>query len=148
MTLVRYHRPLDLFTQFQNDINKLFENRFGEGEDSSKIATTQWSPSVDIKEEDNRFVIYADLPGVEVKDIEITMENGVLSIKGERSYEDEVKEENFHRIERAHGTFYRRFSLPDSADEDNINASGKNGVLEITIPKKEKEQPRRIPVKD
>lgn len=148
MTLVRYHRPLDLFTQFQNDINKVFESRFREGDDSSKIATTQWSPSVDIKEEDNRFVIYADLPGVEVKDIEITMEHGVLSIKGERSYEDEVKEENFHRIERAHGTFYRRFSLPDSADEDNIKASGKNGVLEISIPKKEKEQPRRIPVKD
>jgi HSP20 family protein len=126
-------------------MGKLLES-FGEAGDSSKIATTQWTPSVDIKEEDNRFVIYADLPGVDVKDIEITMEQGVLTIKGERSYSDEAKGENFHRVERAHGTFYRRFSLPDSADADNIQASGKDGVLEVVIPKRVKEQPRRIAV--
>ena len=101
---------------------------------------------MDIKEEDNRFVILADVPGIDPKDIKVTMEGGVLTLKGERSTQTEEEREGYKRIERARGTFYRRFSLPDSADAEGIKAKGKDGVLEIAIPKHERVQPRRITV--
>jgi len=101
---------------------------------------------VDIKEDENQYTILADIPGVDPKDIDVTMENGVLSIKGEK-HDEHVEESNgFKRIERSSGSFYRRFSLPDTADADNIKAESKHGVLEIVIPKKAAEQPRRIKV--
>ena len=108
--------------------------------------TSHWRPAVDIKEEADRFVIMADLPGVDPGDIEITMENGVLSIKGERKSEIRDEKEGYKRVERVSGTFYRRFSLPDSADAERIAAKGKDGVLEVSLPKHEKVQPRRIAV--
>ena len=94
----------------------------------------------------DRFVLTADIPGVDPADIEITMEQGVLTLKGERTLETQEEDKGYKRVERAHGAFYRRFSLPDTADPEQITASGKNGVLEITIPKKEQEKPRRISV--
>jgi HSP20 family protein len=115
--------------------------------DNSNIVTSHWRPAVDIREEENRFVILADLPGVDPKDIDITMEQGVLSIKGERVSDKEESHEGYKRVERVRGTFYRRFSLPDSADAERIEAKGKDGVLEIVLPKLEKEQARRISVK-
>jgi HSP20 family protein len=108
--------------------------------------TSHWSPAVDVKEEADRFVILADLPGVDPKDIEVSMENGVLSIRGERKSEKEEDRDGFHRVERVRGTFYRRFSLPDTADSERIEAHGKDGVLEIAIPKQKKVQPRKITV--
>lgn len=147
MALVRY-QPWDMFGQLQRDLNQLFENRVGDARqgDNSNVVTSHWAPSVDIKEEPNRFVIYADLPGVQVKDIDITMEDGVLSIKGERNVESKEEAEGFVRVERARGTFYRRFSLPDTANAERIEARNKDGVLEIVIPKHEKVQPRKIAV--
>jgi HSP20 family protein len=103
-------------------------------------------PAVDIKEEENRFVIEADIPGVEPKDIEIAMENGVLTIRGERKIESQQEGKEYKRVERVYGAFYRRFSLPDTADAESVSATGKNGVLQITIPKKAVAQPRRITV--
>lgn len=114
--------------------------------DYSNIATSHWRPAVDIKEEKERFLITADLPGVDPKDIEITMDEGVLTLKGERQSETREEEEGYKRVERVSGTFYRRFSLPDTADAERIEATGKNGVLEITLPKHEKLQPRKIKV--
>jgi len=150
MSLVRYE-PWNLFDRFQVDLNRLTRNDyFGRGDidsDNSNIATSHWRPAVDIKEEENRFVIQADIPGVDPKDIEVTMENGVLTLKGERSSDKEESHEGYTRVERVRGTFYRRFSLPDTANADNIEAKGKNGVLEIVLPKHEKVQPRRISVK-
>ncbi|MDX1518976.1 MAG: Hsp20/alpha crystallin family protein [Gammaproteobacteria bacterium] len=151
MALTRYE-PWSLLDRLQREMNGmgLYENLFGErtDTDNSNIATSHWRPAVDIREEDDRFVIHADLPGVDPKDIEITMDNGVLSLKGERSVEkNEEDSKGYTRIERAHGTFYRRFSLPDTADADRIEAKGKNGVLEITLPKLEQKQPKRITVK-
>jgi len=147
MTVVRYE-PWNLYNQLQNEINKLFETRAGVpgAEDGSNVVTSHWMPAVDIKEETERFVLLADVPGVDPKDIDITMENGVLTIKGERAAESEEEREAFKRLERARGTFYRRFSLPDTADAANISAKGKNGVLEISIPKHERLQPRKISV--
>lgn len=148
MTLVRYE-PFSLLERFQRELNRLSTGDFSgdeSGGDYSNVVTSNWHPAVDIKEEDNRFVILADLPGVDPKDIEITMQNGVLTIRGERRSEKDEEREGFRRVERARGTFYRRFSLPDTADSERIQAKGKDGVLEVVIPKHEKVQPRRISV--
>jgi len=145
MALVRYE-PWGLLNDIQREVNRLFENRPGEEGDTSSVVTSHWAPAVDIKEEKDRFVIYADLPGIDPKDIDITMEQGVLTIKGERVVEKEEERSNYRRTERARGTFYRRFSLPDTADAERVEAVGKNGVLEITIPKHERPKPRKINV--
>jgi HSP20 family protein len=147
MAIVRYD-PWSTLNQFQNEINRLFESRLGETRDSdnSSVVTSHWVPAVDIKEEPEGFKLTADLPGIDPKDIEITMDKGVLTIKGERSLEKDEERNGYRRVERARGTFYRRFSLPDTADADRIQASGKNGVLEVFIPKQEKVQPRKIEV--
>lgn len=146
MTLVR-NDPWSLFSQMQKDLNRVFESRYGDAAaDNSNVVTSHWAPAVDIKEEADRFVLYADLPGVDVKDIDITMEQGVLTIRGERKSETDVEKEGYRRVERVRGTFYRRFSLPDSADAERIAASSRGGVLEVVIPKQAKTQPRRISV--
>ena len=148
MTVVRYE-PWPLFNQLQSEINRLFESRVGGGaEDSSTVVTSHWMPTVDIREDADRFVLFADIPGVDTKDIEITMENGVLTIRGERKLESEEERQGYKRMERSRGTFYRRFSLPDSADPERVSARGKNGVLEVTIPKHERVQPRKIAVEE
>ena len=114
--------------------------------DESSVVTSQWVPRVDVKEESDRFVLYADLPGIDPNDIEVSMDKGVLSIKGERRSETSSQTERFSRIERRYGSFHRRFALPVSADPDGIRAHGRYGVLEITIPKKPESAPRRIRV--
>lgn len=149
MSLVNYE-PWRLLDRFQKQLNQLgYTDNVLAGNDSdySNVVTSHWSPAVDIKEEDNRFLITADLPGVEPKDIEITMDNGVLTIKGERQSEAREEKEGYKRVERVSGTFYRRFSLPDTADAERIEAKGKDGVLEITLPKHEKVLPRKIEVR-
>ena len=148
MNVVRYE-PWGLLRRFNDDVNQLFsESRnlpVTEG-DRSSIVTSNWSPAVDIKEEDERFVLKADIPGVDPKDIDVSMEDGVLTIKGERKHESEEEAEGYKRVERSYGSFYRRFSLPDTADAERVTAKGKDGVLEVFIPKQEKVQPRRITV--
>ena len=150
MALVRYEH-WNLLDRLQREFNlqNLLDPyaREVEGEDNSNVVTSHWRPAVDIKEEEDRFVIYADLPGVDPDDIEITMEQGVLTLKGERSKETKEEHEGYKRVERVNGSFYRRFSLPDIADTERIEAKGKNGVLEITLPKQEKAKPKRITVK-
>ena len=147
MALVRYE-PWNLFEKMQDELNRMgvLSRDTVEG-DNSNIVTSTWRPAVDIREEPNRFVILADLPGVDPKDIEITMDKGVLTIKGERVSEKVEKKEGYSRVERMHGTFYRRFSLPDTADAEHIEAHGRNGVLEIVLPKHAEVQPRKINVK-
>ena len=131
----------------QEEIKQVFERFFGDADtDSSSVVTSQWVPRVDIREEAERFVILADLPGVDPASIEIHMDKGILSIRGERSTESKTENERFSRIERAHGVFYRRFALPESADPEGVSASGRHGVLEITIPKRPETTPRRIQV--
>lgn len=150
MALVRYE-PYSLLDRLQREFGRAgWMDPFAEtggGDDNSDVVVSHWRPAVDIREETDRFVILADLPGVDPKDIEITMENGVLTLKGERSSEKTEQHEGYKRVERARGTFYRRFSLPDTADAEKIDAHSKDGVLEIVLPKHEKVQPRRITVK-
>ena len=118
----------------------------GTGNDDSSVVTSQWMPLVDIREEANRFVLMADIPGVDPKDIDVQMDKGLLTIKGERALEPTGEHQRFSRTERVHGVFHRRFALPDSADADRITASGHNGVLQIVIPKKPETTPRKIQV--
>lgn len=130
-------------SSFQNDIRQVFDRLFHNEEgDQSNVVTSQWTPRVDIREEDKRFVILADIPGVDPNAIEIHMDKGILSIKGERKEDREGGK--LSRVERSHGLFYRRFTLPDSADAEGITAAGKHGVLEISIPKRPESSPRRI----
>ena len=127
--------------------DRLFEgNLFQNTADESSVVTSQWVPRVDIKEEADRFLLYADIPGVDPQDIEVQMDRGLLTIKGERREEKVHETERYSRIERRHGLFHRRFALPDSADPDGITASGHNGVLTISIPKRPESTPRRIQV--
>jgi len=105
-----------------------------------------WVPAVDIFEEQERFIVRADLPGVDPDDIEVNMENGVLTVSGERKNEERSEFEGVSRIERISGRFLRRFTLPDTADADAIKAKCRNGILEISIPKQAAVQPRRIAV--
>ncbi len=144
--LTRYD-PFGAMRQLREDMNRAFGNALADTDDESNVVTSRWAPAVDVKEEDARFVICADVPGVDPSDIDITMENGTLTIRGERKVEtsDEARP-GFRRVERVHGTFYRRFTLPDTADSEAISASGANGVLEIVIPKKAVVQPKRIQV--
>lgn len=126
-----------------SQLNQELQRMMGE---HSNIVTSDWAPLVDIKEEQDKFVLTADLPGVERDAIDITMEDGVLSIRGERKLEEAGENGQYKRIERAHGTFYRRFALPDTADPEGISARCNSGVLEVVIPKKEQVKPRRIEV--
>ena len=144
MALMRYE-PLNLLNQLQREVNRLFEtSRFGDEETGHMLA--DWMPAVDIKEEPTQFVIHADLPGVDIKDIEITLENGVLTLKGQRAAEKKEETEQYRRVERVRGTFLRRFSLPDAVDAEKVSAKCKDGVLEVVVPKREAAQPRRITI--
>ena len=145
MSLTRYN-PWSVFDQLQRELNMPM-NKFDTDENGS-IATANWAPAVDIKEDDKAFSLLADIPGVDPDEIEITMDKGVLTIKGERQSEKKTEEENYKRVERQYGVFYRRFTLPDSADADAIEAHSEHGVLKITIPKQEVAQSRRISVKN
>jgi len=147
MNITRYE-PWNLLNEFQREINSAFgrRNPLSRGDRDTEVVTSDWVPAVDVKEEDNRFVIFVDIPGVEAKDIEVTMEKGVLSIRGERKHESTDEHEGYKRVERTRGTFYRSFALPDTADAEGISAKGQNGVLEIVIPKQEKVQARKITV--
>jgi HSP20 family protein len=145
MSNVRYHHwPRHAARQEQ--INHLFERFFDNGAANAAAEAGQWVPRVDVREEAERFVILADLPGIEPDQIEIQMDKGVLSIKGQRSGEAATETSRYSRVERRQGGFHRDFSLPDSADAEGIVASGRNGVLEISIPKKAESTPRRIQV--
>ena len=115
--------------------------------DHELTAAADWMPAVDIKEEAERFVIHADVPGVDPKDIEVSMEDGVLTLAGERKFDPCDQEAGWQRQERLTGRFLRRFTLPEGADAEGISAKGSHGVLEIVIPKQAKVQPRRISVK-
>ena len=141
------HTPWNVSNGMHRDFRQVFDRFINNEEaDQSNVVTSQWAPRVDIREEATRFVIFADIPGVDPKEIEINMDKGILTIKGDRAAEPVSENSQFTRVERSSGTFYRRFALPDSADAENISAAGKHGVLEISIPKKPETTPRRITI--
>jgi HSP20 family protein len=122
---------------FQDTVNRLL---------SDQTATRPWAPLVDIFETDNELVLKADVPGVELKDIDIQIENGTLTLKGERKFEKEEKNKGFHRLERSYGSFIRYFTVPETVDSENVKAEFQHGVLTVTLPKKEIAKPKAIKV--
>lgn len=136
MTIIQYD-PWQKLHQLQREMSSLFDRRLDAESDNASMATSDWVPAVDIKEEKDRFLILADVPGVDPEKIEVHMENGVLSIKGERQEEHKEEKEGYKRVERVYGSFHRRFNLPETADAENITAKSRHGSLEISIPKRE-----------
>jgi len=141
MAITRYE-PWSLLNQLHRELDRAREGGAGEG----SAATAEWAPTVDIKEEADKFLLQADLPGVKPEEIDVSMEDGVLTIKGEKKTEAKIEQEGYKRVERTSGSFYRRFSLPDTANPDAISAKSNHGVLEIVIPKREAVQPKKISV--
>ncbi len=126
-----------------NQMNEILGSSLRNGENSS-IYTNQWVPAVDIREEKDRYLVEVDLPGVDKNAIEVSMDNRILNIKGERREEYKVEANSYARTERIYGSFHRQFTLPDTVDSDKIKASYTNGVLKLSIPKKEMAKPKRI----
>jgi HSP20 family protein len=144
MTLIRYE-PWQVMGRLQRQIDQIFGDSF-----ASPAATGEnsvaWIPTVDIHEEPEKFVVRADLPGVDPKDISITAENRVLTLRGQRQFERSENQKGFERLERVEGSFLRRFTLPNNVQDDQIKARHVNGVLEVTIPKVATPEPRRVSV--
>lgn len=139
-------RNLSWSNNHLGDIRQVFDRLLNTDEIGPASVASHWAPRVDIKEDDKRFVILADIPGIDPADIEVSMDKGVLTIKGERKQESEEQGPRFTRQERHYGAFFRRFALPDSADAEGITAHGKHGVLEVVIPKRAATAPRRITI--
>jgi HSP20 family protein len=147
MAIVRWWDPMRDLTVIQDKMNLIFEDTFSRTRGREEGLTTGlWTPAVDIYETDTSVVVKAELPGVQKEAVGVEVKDGVLTLRGERKYEKEVKEENFHRIERSYGSFQRAFSLPTTVDQDKVTAAMKDGVLEVTLPKKEQAKPKQIAV--
>lgn len=145
------HEPMSLLNRMQHEINDFFRHNGNSRlpslfDEIEHWPGMEWAPRVDIKDEEKQFTVIADIPGVDPKDIEVTMENGQLSIKGERKTEKEEKKKDYRLQECSYGSFERVFRMPDTADGDSIKAKGKNGVLTITIAKKAGAAPRKIAI--
>ena len=140
MSLIRW----DPFREF-NTLPARVGGFFGKDWEAP-LPATAWNPSVDIFENDNEVVFKAELPGMNAKDIEVKLENNVLMLKGERRFEKETKEENYHRIEREYGTFTRSFALPTAVNGDKVTAEYKDGILKVVLPKKEETKLKPIKV--
>ena len=143
MSIPRYE-PWYLMSRLHRDLDRLMTP--GALAEAPQTAVVDWAPAVDIREEEQQFVIHADLPGVEPKDIEVSLEKGELTIRGRRELSVRDEKQGFRRVERVSGEFYRRFSLPDTADSHAVKARHANGVLEVTIPKQAQVRPRRVNV--
>ena len=134
--------PFSLST-LQEQVNRLFDGKFVQGDNST---LTAWAPSVDVYETENELVIKADLPAVDEKDLDVRVENNMLSIRGERKFEQTVKEESYLRMERSYGTFSRSFSLPNTVDTQAIKAQYTDGVLTVTLPKRAESKPKQVKI--
>lgn len=146
MAIVRFDPFRDLMT-LQERMNRLFEeSRTGRGEGEDWALGGSWAPLVDIFERDGQIVLKAELPGVDPKDVDIRVENNILTLRGERKWDNELKRDNCHRVERAYGSFARSFTLPSVVDTQRIKAEYKDGVLSVALPKREEAQPRQIQI--
>ncbi len=145
MNLTRFE-PWSLVDLMYRDLDRLATRRLGNANGGGEHSVADWVPAVDIVEEKERFVLRADVPGVDPKNIDVSMDGGVLTVAGERRNEAETVEDGVKRIERFSGRFYRRFTLPDTADAEGISARSENGILEVSIPKQPEVRSRRIAV--
>jgi HSP20 family protein len=145
MNLVTYD-PFRELRSLQNEVNRLFSSSFDRSGDSDMMRGA-WSPSVDIYENKDQIVLEAELPGMKPENVNISVENNVLTIHGERKFEKKDEQDNFHRVERSYGSFTRSFTLPPTVAADSADAVFENGVLRLTLAKREEAKPRRIEIK-
>lgn len=142
---VAFYEPWRLVNRLHRDLDRLMGAPVAAGDDET-AAVASWIPAIDIREEERQFVLHADLPGVDPANIEVTLDNGVLTIRGRRELTERDERKGYRRVERVSGEFFRRFSLPDTADSNSVKARCTNGVLEVVIPKQPQVLPRRISV--
>ncbi len=142
-TIARWE-PFRRATSLQDQVNRLFNDVLERGGEESSL--TAWAPSVDIYETEHELVVKADLPEVDPKDLDIRVENNILTIRGERKFEKKVNEENYLRVERSYGSFARSFTLANTVNSEAIKADYQNGVLTLSIPKREEAKPKQIKV--
>jgi HSP20 family protein len=145
MNVVKYDPFRDL-RSLQDEMNRLFSGTFSRG-NQDEVLRGAWSPSVDIFENKNEIVLEAELPGMNPEDVNISIENNILTLHGERRFEKKDESDNFHRVERSYGSFTRSFTLPPTVSSENANAEFQNGVLRLTLAKREEAKPRRIEIK-
>jgi len=146
MAIVRFE-PFRELISLQDRMNRLFNESYrSQGSEDDWALGGTWAPAVDIYEHENNIVIKAELPGVDPKDVDIRLENNTLTLSGERKFDNEVKKENYHRVERAYGAFTRSFTLPTVVDQGSIKAEFKDGVLRVTLPKREEAKPKQIQI--
>ena len=145
MAVIRW-TPFRELATMQDRVNRLFEDVMKSPHRSEETLNANWAPAVDIYETDKEIVMKAELPEMEEKDIDIKVEDNVLTLSGERRLEKEVKEESYHRVERSYGVFHRSFALPQTIDRDRIKAAYKDGVLRVSLPKKEETKPKQIKI--
>jgi len=145
MNVVKYD-PFGDLRSLQDEVNRLFSGKFSRGS-QDEVLRGAWSPSVDIFENKNEIVLEAELPGMKAEDVNISIENNVLTLHGERKFEKKDERDNFHRVERSYGSFTRSFTLPPTVSSENAQAEFENGVLRLTLAKREEAKPRRIEIK-
>ena len=145
MAVIRWDPFRDLNT-LQDRMNRLFEQANRGWRSDEPSATTAWSPSVDIFETEGEIIVQAEVPGMDQKDLGLSLENNVLTLKGERKFQKETKDENYRRIERSYGSFSRSFSIPAMVNEDKIRADYNDGVLSISLPKKDRARAKQIKI--
>lgn len=145
MSIVRYDPFRDL-RSLQEEVNRLFTTNLGRGFGDEGIGRGAWNPSVDIYENKDQIVLEAELPGMNRDDFELTVENNVITLRGERQFEKKEEADNYHRVERSYGSFTRSFTLPQTVSAEGANAEYRNGVLRVTLPKREETKARRIEI--
>ena len=145
MAIVRFEPFRDLLTS-QREYVRLLKEAFSPMSGETEVSTRSWAPPVDIYETEDAIVLKAELPGIDPKDVEVRVEDNTLYLKGERKYEKEVNEQNYHRIERSYGSFARSFSLPNSISAEKVKAEYKDGLLTLTMPKREEAKPKTIKI--
>lgn len=146
--LTRWNDPFRDLQSFQSQMNRLFNETFGSfgrgsGEEGMAAA---WAPPVDVSETPDHLTFSVEVPGFKQDDLNIRLENGVLTIEGERKFEEQKKDKEYHRVERSYGRFYRSFALPVNVDAERVSANLQDGVLHIELPKKEESKPKSIPI--
>jgi HSP20 family protein len=144
-TIARWE-PVREMEDFQNRLSTLFGRPLRRGNGREEITLPDWTPLADITEDEKEYLIKAELPEMKKEDVKVTVENGVLTISGERKFEKEEKKRKYHRVERGYGTFLRSFTLPDDADASKVKAEFKNGLLTVRVPKSEHAKPKQIEV--
>jgi HSP20 family protein len=146
MSIVRYD-PFRELRSLQDDMNRLFVTAFPRTFDNEQMARGSWNPSVDISENEQSIVLEAELPGMKSEDVELSIENNVVTIRGERKFEKKEEKDNYHRVERSYGSFTRSFTLPRTVTGEDAQAEFQNGLLKVTLPKREEAKARKIEIK-